>query len=208
MSIGPTARIAKSLFTPCSPSLAQYRQTDDEHAAHHAGGELLRTGVISSKLTIAALVAGRAITNRVAGLRAENLQNGLIPTPTRAAGDGWHDRRLAADPRPVPGHPPRHDRSAGAKDPAAGLTVAAIEQWDPPQTPSRNTRVILRAARTCAWAAASAMRVLTVLGLATPGPGYVISERVSVPGFGASGEWICDAAGRCVWRGILDEVAE
>jgi hypothetical protein len=49
--------------------------------------------------------------------------------------------------------------------------------------------------------------VLTVLGPGAPWVGYVTpGERVSVAGFGASNEWICDALGRCVWRGLLDEV--
>ena len=200
-----------SIHTLFSKSGTIYRQVDDEHAAHHAGGELLRTGVISSKLTIdGAVYRGHAINRVSLGFELENLQNGLDPYPdAQLLAMGWQIGvwRQIHGPLPVTRHA---TIDPGRRSDPVGLTVAAIELWvarAAADAQPKHFRVKAKSGANVRLGRSVGTRVLTVLGPGDAWAGYVTpGERVSVPGFGASNEWICDAAGRCVWRGLLDEV--
>lgn len=188
-----------------------YRMVDDERVANHAGGVLLANGMLSSRLTIGgATYRGAQVNRRTLGIELENLQTGLDPYPdAQLLAMGWQIGvwRQIHGPLPVTRHA---TIDPGRRSDPVGLTVATIELWVTRAAAAaqpKHFRVKAKSGANVRQGRSMGTRVLTVLGPGAPWVGYVTpGERVSVAGFGASNEWICDALGRCVWRGLLDEV--
>ncbi len=187
-----------------------YRMVDDERVANHAGGVLLANGTFSSRLTIGATTyRGAQVNRRTLGIELENLQTGTDPYPdVQLLAMGWQINawRQRYGALPVTRHA---TIDPGRRSDPVGLTVATIELWATRAAAAaqpRHYRVKAGAGANVRAGRSTSTKVLTVLGPGDPWAGYVTpGERVSVPGFGASNEWICDAIGRCVWRGLLDE---
>jgi len=187
-----------------------YRMVDDERVANHAGGVVLSNGMLSSRLTIGDRTYRGAQVNRYTlGFELENLQNGLDPYPdVQLLAMGWQINawRQRYGPLPVTRHA---TIDPGRRSDPAGLTVAAIELWAKraaAEVTSKSYRVKAKSGANVRAGRSTSAKVLTVLGPGDVWAGYVTpGARISVPGFGTSNEWICDATGRCVWRGLLDE---
>ena len=186
-----------------------YRMVPDERAANHAGG-VLKNGVYSSVLTIGGRTfRGAQVNRRTLGIELENLQTGLDPYPdAQLLAMGWQINAWRGRYGPLP--VTRHATiDPGRRSDPVGLTVATIELWATRAAAAaqpRRYRVKAGAGANVRAGRSTSTKVLMVLGPGDPWAGYVTpGERVSVAGFGASNEWICDALGRCVWRGLLEE---
>lgn len=188
-----------------------YRMVDDECVANHAGGVLLANGMLSSRLTIGGMTyRGAQVNRRTLGIELENLQTGADPYPdAQLLAMGWQINAWRGRYGALP--VTRHATiDPGRRSDPVGLTVATIELWATRAAAAaqpRRYRVKAGAGANVRAGRSTSTKVLMVLGPGDPWAGYVTpGERVVVAGFGASNEWICDALGRCVWRGLLEEV--
>jgi len=191
-----------------------YRMVSDDRAAHHAGGAVRPDGTISSRMSLLGTVyRGHQINTHSLGFELENLQNGKDPYPdAQLLAMGWQINQWRAQFGRIPVI--RHATlDPGRRSDTVGLSVAQIELWAVRAAEAaaqpQHFRVKAKSGANVRTGRSTSTKVLAVLGPGEPWAGYVTpGERITVAGFGASSEWVCDAAGRCVWRGLLDEVPE
>lgn len=189
-----------------------YRMVSDDRAAHHAGGAVRPDGTISSRMSLLGTVyRGHQINTHSLGFELENLQNGKDPYPdAQLLAMGWQINQWRAQFGRIPVI--RHATlDPGRRSDTVGLSVAQIELWA--------VRAAEAAARKHYTVKATAGAVIRSgrstktknIGLLGPGArwsGFETSgEKVTIKGFGSTDLWVQDTDGRCVWRGLLDEVS-
>lgn len=187
-----------------------YRMVADERTANHAGG-VLKNGVYSSVLTVGGQTyRGHQVNRHTLGFELENRQDGTDPYPdAQLLAMGWQIARWRSRFGPLPLY--RHAQlDPGRRRDPAGLTVDAMELWVRRAQAEAQARTYVVKASAGARVRRGRTANATVLRVLAPGEAWAGYEtpgqRIALDGFGTSGVWVCNAAGECVWRPLLDEV--
>lgn len=187
-----------------------YRMVADERTANHAGGQLVG-GVYSSVLTVGgATYRGAQVNRRTLGFELENRQDGTDPYPdAQLLAMGWQIARWRSRYGYLPLY--RHAQiDPGRRSDPKGLTVDTMELWvRRAQAEAQARTYVVKApagARVRRGRTANAT-MLRVLAHGEPWAGYeTLGQRLTLAGFGTSSVWVCNAAGECIWRPLLEAV--
>lgn len=188
-----------------------YRMVRDEDAAHHAGGIRRPDGTLSSRMSINGTVyRGHAVNTHSLGFELENLQNLKDPYPdAQLLALGWQINQWRQRWGPIPVI--RHATiDPGRRTDTVGLSVAQIELWAVRAAEAaarKHYTVKATAGANVRSGRSTSARVIQVLGPGTAWTGFETrGQKITIAGFGSTDLWVCDTDGRCVWRGLLDEV--
>lgn len=188
-----------------------YRMVPDERVANHAGGQLVG-GQYSSVLTVGGQTyRGHQINRRTLGFELENLQDGRDPYPdAQLLAMGWQIARWRSRYGFLPLY--RHAQiDPGRRRDPVGLTVETMELWVRRAQADAQARAYVVSAPAGARVRRGRTANATILRALNPGEpwaGYETpGQRLTLDGFGTSGTWVCNAAGECVWRPLLEEVS-